>query len=182
MGDTPHVDARNWRPQLVVLSGIPRRRWPMIELADSLTHNRGLITVVSILPKDARSTDQQAKSEALIRDYMAERGVDGLVRLVMADAFSGAEQFIQHYGLGPLVPNTILLGASQQPELRQRYCQMITNFHRLKRNVIIFQDNCETAQRRHRRIDYLDPPSTSQWQFDAGARLPDANQPHLARD
>ncbi|MBE9078150.1 Na-K-Cl cotransporter [Romeria aff. gracilis LEGE 07310] len=154
LGQAPQADTRNWRPHMLVMSGIPTRRWPMIEFAAALTHNRGLVTVASILPAGARSIEQQLKSEGVIRSYMAERGVQGLVRLVMAaDTFEGAEQFVTHYGLGPLVPNTVMLGHSQQAETQQRYCQMVEAFHRAHRNVLIFRENPERGFGQRRRID-----------------------------
>ena len=45
-----HVpDVKNWRPHILVLSGVPTRRWHLVTMAASLTHNRGLITVASVL-------------------------------------------------------------------------------------------------------------------------------------
>ncbi len=154
LGAQPHTDARNWRPHFLVLSGIPTRRWPLIEMASALTHNRGLITVASILPSGSRSLDQQRTSESMIRNYMEQRGVEGLVRLTMAeDTFVGAEQLVQTYGLGPLVPNTVLLGASQETDRLERYCAMVSNFYQAQRNILILQDNPERGFGQCRRID-----------------------------
>ncbi|MBC6472369.1 MAG: amino acid permease [Hormoscilla sp. GM102CHS1] len=146
-------DTKNWRPHILVLSGIPRKRWSLIELADALTHNRGLITVSSVLPSGKRDVAQQAESEEKIRDYLERRGVQALVRLVTApDPFEGALRLVETYGLGPLVPNTILLGDSEAPERRDRYCQLIAQIHRAKRNVMIFRENPDRGFGR-RRID-----------------------------
>ncbi len=147
-------DTKNWRPHILVLSGIPRKRWSLIELADALTHNRGLITVSSVLPSGARDMGQQAESEEKIRDYLERRGVQALVRLVTAsDPFEGALRLVETYGLGLLVPNTILLGDSEAPERRDRYCQLIAQIHRAKRNVVIFRENPDRGFGRRRRID-----------------------------
>ncbi|MDE5089017.1 MAG: amino acid permease, partial [Trichodesmium sp. St16_bin2-tuft] len=40
-------DTKNWRPHILVLSGVPKKRWLLIRFADHLTHNRGIITVCS---------------------------------------------------------------------------------------------------------------------------------------
>ena len=154
LGTEPDSDGRNWRPHFLVLSGIPTRRWPLIEMAAALTHNRGLITVASILPEGSRNLEQRQKSESMIRGYMEQRGVEGLVRLVMAqDRFAGAEQLVQTYGLGPLVPNTVLLGASQETDKLERYCDMVASFYRAGRNVLIVQDNPEQGCGRFQQID-----------------------------
>ncbi len=134
-------DARNWRPHPLVLSGEPTQRWPLIDFANAITHNRGLVTVASVLPEDAVESGRQAEVEAEIQGYLEERGVEAFVRLVTApDPFTGAKRLVEVYGFGRLVPNTVVLGASEHVDRRDRYCQMIETFHRKKRNVIIIRD------------------------------------------
>ncbi len=147
-------DTKNWRPHILVLSGAPTKRWSLIELADALTHNRGLITVSSVLPSGSRDVAQQATMEKTIREYLERKGVQALVRLVTApNPFDGAQRLVEAYGLGPLVPNTILLGDSEEASHRDRYCQMIAEIHRAKRNVVIFRENPERGFGTRRRID-----------------------------
>ena len=140
---TDHTDdTKNWRPQFLVLSGAPTKRWPLIQLAQALTHNRGLITVSSVLPTGSRDIAGQAVLEKRIRDYLQRRGIQALVRLITApDPFDGAERLVETYGLGSIVPNTILLGDSQQSTHRDRYCQMIANLYKAQRNVIVLREN-----------------------------------------
>ncbi|ASC71062.1 putative cation-chloride cotransporter protein [Halomicronema hongdechloris C2206] len=68
------LDAKNWRPHLLVFSGAPTKRWHLIELAAALTHNRGLFTVSSVLPPRSRSGAQQEGMEA------TPTGVSGAAR------------------------------------------------------------------------------------------------------
>ncbi len=135
------VDPKNWRPNILVLSGAPTKRWSLIELANALTQNRGLITVSSVLPLGSRNVQQQSKMEGTIREYIEKQNVQTLVRLVTAPSLlEGASQLLETYGIGPLIPNTFLLGASHQPEHRESYCELITKIHRAGRNVIILQE------------------------------------------
>jgi solute carrier family 12 sodium/potassium/chloride transporter 2 len=147
-------DPKNWRPHILVLSGAPTKRWPLIELADAFTHNRGLITVSSVLPSGSRDLAQQTQLEATIRDYLERRNVRALVRVVTApDPFIGAERLVETYGLGSLVPNTILLGDSEEPTRRERYCSAIASIHRAQRSIVILRDNRDRGFGLHRRID-----------------------------
>ena len=147
-------DPKNWRPHLLVLSGAPQKRWPLIELADGFSHNRGLMTVSSVLPSGSRNLAQQVKLEKTIREYLDKRGVQSLVRIVTAsDPFEGGLRLIEAYGLGPLVPNTIVLGDSGEPSRREQYCQMITNIHKSKRNIVIFRANPQSSFGLRRRLD-----------------------------
>lgn len=150
-----HVDdTKNWRPHILTLSGSPSRRWSLVELADALTHNRGLITVSSVLPSGSRDVGQQATMEATIREYLERRGVRALVRLATAsDPFEGAVQLIETYGIGPLVPNTIVLGDSENPDRRESYCNLIAQTHRGHRNVVILRENAARGFGNRQRID-----------------------------
>ncbi len=151
---TATPDPKNWRPHLLVLSGAPTRRWHLIDLASSLTHNRGLVTVSTVLSDEDVSRARQYSLEDTIREYLYKRGVSGLVRVVTApDPYAGAERLVSAYGLGSLAPNTILFGDSEEPESRERFCQMIRNFHAAQRNVIIVHADPERQFGERRRID-----------------------------
>jgi hypothetical protein len=148
------ADSKNWRPHLLVLSGAPTRRWHLIDLASSFTHNRALMTVSTVMPGEYVTVERLQSMETNIREYLARRGVQALVRVVSApDAFLGSERLVEAYGLGGLVPNTILLGANMQEDNRLRFCRMIAQFHAAQRNVVIVRDNPELGYGERARID-----------------------------
>ena len=147
-------DTKNWRPHILVLSGAPQKRWSLIELADAFSHNRSLMTVSSVLPSDSRDLGQQIKLEKTIRNYLQKRGVRALVRVTTADdPFEGAMRLVETYGLGPLVPNTIVMGDSENISLRASFCEAIAQIHASKRNLVIFHENPQQVFGGRRRID-----------------------------
>lgn len=136
-------DPKNWRPHLLVLSGTPTKRWHLIEFARSFTHNRGLITVANILPSGSRSIAQQEKAEGLLREFLDRKGVQAFAKVITADdPFDGTKQLLETYGMGPLVPNTLLIGDTEDPNPAsiERYCNTIKVCHGAKRNVIVVRD------------------------------------------
>ncbi|HSG10093.1 MAG TPA: hypothetical protein VLA36_17165, partial [Longimicrobiales bacterium] len=126
-----------------------------IELAaDFSHHNKGLLTVATVLPSASVTHDRKRAMERNIQDYLGKRGIDGLVRVISAsDPFVGTEVLVEAYGLGPLVPNTILLGDSERVELRSRYCAMVQNFWESRRNVVIVRDADRVGFGDRRRVD-----------------------------
>ncbi len=143
------ADPKNWRPHLLVLSGTPTKRWHLVEMARSFTHNRGLITVASILPSGSRSIVQQEKAQVTLRDFLERKGVQAFTKIITADdPFVGTQQLLETYGIGPLVPNTVLLGDSEEmaPDSIERYCNTIRMCHDAKRNVIILRDDKDDEQ------------------------------------
>jgi len=146
-------EMKTWRPHPLVLSGAPTQRWPLIELADDLTHSRGLVTVCSVLD-DSVSPRRRAALEDTVRDYLARRGVQAFVRLVTApDAFEGAERLVEIYGFGRLAPNTVIVGDSERAELRGGYCRLIAHSHEEGRNILILRDPEDSGFGKKRRID-----------------------------
>ncbi len=151
---TEATDGKNWRPQILVLSGAPTKRWHLVELASDLSHRRGVLTISSVLPEGSRSADRIKAMESTVREHLAGRGVEAMVRLVTdSDPFTGGERLVTTYGIGPLVPNTVILGDSEQPSHRTAYCDMVASFHRARRNVLIVRDNPEAGFGDYHRID-----------------------------
>jgi amino acid transporter len=137
-------DAKNWRPHLLVFSGAPTKRPQLTDLAVDLTHNRGLITVASVLPTGSRSADQKDTLATTIQDYLEKRGIQAFVRLVTApDPFAGMETLVEAYGIGPLIPNTVLVGDTEEKSSQDRFCQLVATCHGAKRNVLILRTQPE---------------------------------------
>ena len=77
MGSRSAEEWRSWRPNPLVLSGAPTRRWHLIDLANSLTQGRGLIAVASVLPEESRDPKRLEAIERTIREYLTRRGRPG---------------------------------------------------------------------------------------------------------
>jgi len=67
--------------------------------------------------------------------------------------FVGAERLVETYGLGPLTPNTVLIGDTNEEKHVRRFAKMIEFFHRARRNVVIVRDPEDRGFGRRRRID-----------------------------
>lgn len=133
-------DPKTWRPNILVLSGSPKKRWRLIELANDLTNGNALFTVSTILPQKNVTQEKVLNYEKQITDFLEAKNVQALVRVVRAsNPFSGAIQLVNAYGLGPLVPNTVLLGDTREVTHHKSYAEMISHFHKSRRNVVIVQ-------------------------------------------
>ncbi|MEO0968556.1 MAG: amino acid permease [Cyanobacteria bacterium J06639_18] len=147
-------DTKNWRPNILVFSGSPSKRWSLIQLANIFTHKRGFITVSSVLPSASKDFGRQKDLENIIREHLKKQDVQALVRVVTAaDPFEGMVQLVEIYGLGPLVPNTVLLGDSEDSSRRDRYCNTIVQLHQAKRSVMVLRENPERGFGKYRCID-----------------------------
>ncbi|MEO0828309.1 MAG: Na-K-Cl cotransporter, partial [Cyanobacteria bacterium J06642_9] len=91
-----------------------------------------------------RSLHPLLLGQTTIQDYLARQGIQAMVRLVSApEPYAGVENLVEAYGIGHLVPNTVLLGDTENPDSRDRYCQLIAKCHQAKRNVVILRSQSE---------------------------------------
>ncbi len=131
------AEARTWRPNILVFSGAPTKRWHLIELAQAFTQGKGFLTVATILTQD-QDEERLAKMENSIRDFLGKKRVKGLVEVQPAvDVVRGAEGMIRSYGIGSIRPNTILLGDTENPEQFALHARLIRSALKNEKNVII---------------------------------------------
>lgn len=145
---------KSWRPNILVFSGMPKKRWHLIDFAYGLVQEKGLITVATILPENKVTQEKTIDYEKQILDYLSEKNIRTLVRVTRSnDPFTGAEQLVNSYGLGSLVPNTILLGDTEEESHHKQYSEMIWHFYQSKRNVVVLQNNFRLNYKGAKRID-----------------------------
>ncbi|OVE82399.1 hypothetical protein BVY04_01075 [bacterium M21] len=133
-------DERSWQPNLMVLSGAPTSRWYLIQLANALSQQKGFLTVAAIVGKDTKP-ERMVDLEKTIRDYLEKQEVASLVRVHSGETvLSGAQDLIRTYGFGPLVPNTIMVGETEDAKNFIEYSELILFLCRTKRNLIVVRE------------------------------------------
>ena len=148
-------DEKTWRPNILVLSGSPTSRWYLIEIANAFSHGYGLLTVASILPEKHVSPQRRENIEKTISNYLEERKVKALVKVYPADdLMNGMSTLIEGYGFGPIEPNTILLGKTEEEKNLIPFVELIKVIHEHKRNLIIVKEGEVLSDtKKDRRID-----------------------------
>ena len=135
-------DAKSWRPNILVFSGLPTKRWHLIDFAYGIAQEKGLITVATILPEKGITQERVTKHAHNISAYLRDKNIKTLVRVTKSESpFLGSKQLVNSYGLGSLVPNTVLLGDTEENAHHESYCDMVAHFYQSKRNVIILQND-----------------------------------------
>jgi len=147
-------DPRSWRPNFLVLTGAPKGRMRLVEFARSVSHGAGFLTVAAVLPEDQATGGRIAKIEESIGVYLDKQGIAALVEVHAADdVMAGAWNLVQSSGVGPLYPNTVILGLSRDPERLAGYARLIVQGHRLQRNLILIRAASGDEASGRRRID-----------------------------
>jgi hypothetical protein len=134
-------DERTWRPNILALSGSPKSRWHLVEMAHSLALHSSALTVASILPVEDWSAEKVQSMEKSMREYLQKREVEAMVKIFPSpDMLSGARALVRAYGYGPLSPNTILLGDTENRSSFNEFAELIELVYRTQRNLIMLRE------------------------------------------
>ncbi|MCI4378907.1 hypothetical protein PGIGA_G00221670 [Pangasianodon gigas] len=109
-GVNEHV--KNFRPQCIVLTGPPKTRPALLDLAHSFTKNFGLCITCEVFV-GSRVQQQQELSDCMEKNqlWLNQQKRKAFYAAVTTDNFrDGAESLLQASGLGRLRPNTLMLG------------------------------------------------------------------------
>jgi amino acid transporter len=140
-------NVKSWRPNLLVLSGSPTQRLNLVRLGDTMTHGKGFLTVGSVVKRGETSPQRRENMEESLRKYLGTRNIPALSEITEAgNFFVGAKELVRTYGMGPLVPNTILMGTSKKPERFQAYSDLIQHIYANHKNLILFHEGDSDIQ------------------------------------
>ncbi|OVE75651.1 hypothetical protein BVX97_03960 [bacterium E08(2017)] len=143
-----------WKPNLLVLSGAPTKRWYLIELAGAISQDRGFVTVAAVLPPDTPA--EKVKSfEDTVSEYLDKKQLPAVVKIYPADNHvEGAKVLTQAYGYGPIKPNTVMMGASEEADHFMEYTQLMRHVNKLSHNLVVVRESDEQpAVSEGKRID-----------------------------
>ncbi|EDX10224.1 GD12726 [Drosophila simulans] len=101
---------KNYRPQILVLSGLPNTRPVLVDLAYMLTKNLSLLVCGHVL-KGSSSQKYRTYLQERAANWFRKHRVKGFYALVDGEDFeSGTRALMQATGIGKLKPNIILMG------------------------------------------------------------------------
>ena len=148
------IDERNWKPNILVLSGNPTRRWYLIELAGAISQDRGLLTVAAMVPEKTTS-ERRIGLEKRLADFLEKQQISGLAKVYGADKpLRGAVKLAVNYGFGPIKPNTLLIGETEHKENYRDFSELIcAGWHNNLNMVVVREGETEQALAAGARID-----------------------------
>ena len=151
---------KNWRPNIMVVTGIPQGRLDLVELADWLGGRRGLVTLHHVLvgPYRKMSARRRMAMNNLSRFIQTER-MNALPAVdVVEDRASDLGKILTSQGFGSFRPNTVMLDWAERCELKRG------EFEKLCKGVIMADKTLLTLRvdpdrrfRKRKRIDIWPP-------------------------
>ena len=150
------LDAKNWRPVFLVLCGTPSKRWSLIQMAEWMEAGRGMVTTATILEGNIDElAPRRVAAIANIRKVLDEHGLDSYVEVVITESYDeGVRLLCQAHAIGPMKPNTVVLGWPEEVSRAGVYARHIRDIRTLGMSVVcVHEKNMPKMDNPGRRID-----------------------------
>ncbi|MCH9630822.1 MAG: hypothetical protein S4CHLAM37_08280 [Chlamydiia bacterium] len=132
---------KTWRPNLLVFVGDPLLRAHLIELTSALTHKKGFLIMASISSKNSSYVADASVEEHKLQMFLKKAKVPALIKTYKDESLEqGLKQLIENTGIGPLTPNTFVLGASNKKEKIPIFTETIFTAYKKKKNLLIIRE------------------------------------------
>ncbi|HAV63984.1 MAG TPA: hypothetical protein DCY13_16660, partial [Verrucomicrobiales bacterium] len=146
---------RNWRPVLLVLVGNPKSRLGLVEFARSFEARRGLLFLAQVVTGSWQNTLKfQPTQQKSLEDFIREQKLSAVPKTLLADDFEhGVSTLLQVSGVGPLQPNTVLMGWSDDAVKQAVFGRSIRRILQLQKNLLVFSEAELPPDQLKKRID-----------------------------
>ncbi len=137
-------DAKNWRPQILILAGPNKKHLALIRYGSLLNNERGIMSVARFLnpgPDPAAAEKQRRQEEAKLWEIAQESGTIFLPVAVTTSEETDFDEalnvFLQSHSLGPLAPNIVLSGWPVNDDRVEAFFRHLQTIRLLRMNTLV---------------------------------------------
>jgi hypothetical protein len=112
-------DPKNWRPIIIVVTGIPQGRSNLVHMADWLGSRRGLVNIRHVIvgPFDQMRRRRRMAENNLAR-FIRENNLIAVSNVdILQDRVNDIRTILRSQGFGTFVANTVILDWSERDEM-----------------------------------------------------------------
>jgi amino acid transporter len=135
-------EANHWHPQLLVFSHSPQNQEKMNYICHEMTKQSGVLTFAAILPVQWSDPSRLATVKATLKDHYEKNQLSCLLEVLDSSApFEGMIAMAKSYGIGPIHPNTIVMGMPKANTFQEGFYELLQIAKGFKKNIILFHDS-----------------------------------------
>lgn len=147
---------KNWRPIFLVLGGNIVHHLTLIRYADWMEGSRGIVTAAQVLVGDLEDLAERRRNlQAQFIELFRKEKLTVFPEVVVARSLDeGIRVLAQAHSIGPIKPNTVLLGWPSKPERIRPFTEHVRMIRALGKSVVAVADRGVPAEeKKDRRID-----------------------------
>jgi amino acid transporter len=129
----------NWRPNLLILGGNPKKRSYLLESGSTLAQEYGIVSYFHLLTGSVSEFAQRRQDlAATLEGHLADTYPNLFYRVeIVDDLYKGAVSVAQSYGVGRFEANTVMLGWPNSEENIDEFVQMLRDLRSLERSLLL---------------------------------------------
>ena len=149
--------AKNWRPNILVFTGQPHNRGPLVEVSRWLSRGYGIVSFYQLLVGDIDRLAQRklrAVARRQIRTFIREQKMSAFAEAdIVNEFYAGAVTVCQAHGVGGLEPNTVLMGWSGTDGGRTQSLRLLSTLADLEKSALYLHHDEMRGFGNHKIID-----------------------------
>ncbi|MDJ0755207.1 MAG: hypothetical protein QNJ45_16915 [Ardenticatenaceae bacterium] len=150
------LDAKNWRPNIMVFTGQPHNRQQLVTMANWLTLGHGIVTFFQLIVGDIRKLHNRGLRETArrsIHDYIVKNKMSAFAEAEIVSSFkTGLLSIAQAHGIGELESNAVLMGWSRSADGRTMQMALTRELFTLQKSILFLNVNDEKGFGQRRKI------------------------------
>ena len=140
-------DLRNWRPDVLAFTELSAQSPGVVDLSRAISGGRGMVTLVSIVPRAADSPERMAELAAILRSVAEKKRLSAFARVYASDdPFGEMRRLVHAYGFGPFVPDTVLVGVSEKSLNLDSVSRFAQYLHECRRSAVFVRERQGTSE------------------------------------
>ena len=130
---------KNWRPNILALSGARYNRLHLSIYGFWFTSGRGILMIGQVIQGELKEhLERHNSQERILHEFIRDEGLQAFPAVVVApDLTAGIESLVMCVGLGELRPNTILLGWPRESERAADFVSNLGTIDFMGRSILI---------------------------------------------
>lgn len=135
-GMQPHP--KNWRPTILALTSSSQNHFPVVQYADWMEGHCGLVTAAQVVEGDlAAYASRYESTRAALEKFLHENNLNVFPEVVFSnDIDEGISVLVQAHSIGPLKPNTVVLGWPRSRERAEMVMHHLNNIKALGKSAV----------------------------------------------
>ncbi len=136
------ADAKNWRPNIIVLSGNPDIRHTLVSFASWMEADRGLLTLVNFIEGDINEmSGKRERLENELAEFIDTHNMPALAEVNVTDDFDRTLSiFLQSHSLRPMRANVLMLGWTRDASRAGALVRRINVAHKIGMSLLVLRD------------------------------------------
>ena len=146
--------SKSWRPHFLVFTKpTSEHSTSLLKFAQGISQSKGFLTMASFVAPGTTTIVNRKELSTKLAKHFDQENVHALVQIREAEKVTkGMYGMIEHHGLGPLAPNTVVFGGVRKEDESSEFIKVLNLAYKRHNNIVIINGNCDLETSEHRDI------------------------------